>query len=165
MVKKRSGSSTPATIALARLQIEFTIRNYAHDPRITDFGAEAAQALGVNPSRVFKTLLVVAGATLIVGIVPVAGLLDLKAIAAAVGERKAEMADPKLAERKTGYVVGGISPVGQRTKIATVLDDSALQFETVFVSGGRRGLDIELSPTDLLRATEASIFAIAKPRL
>ena len=164
MAKKRAGAqgSTPATVALAGLGIPFEVRGYAHDPAVTDFGREAAEALGLSAERVFKTLLAEADGRLVVGIVPVSGMLDLKALAAAVGARRAAMADPALAERRTGYVVGGISPVGQRTKLRTVLDDSALGFDTVLVSGGRRGLDIELAPADLVRATDALTAAIAR---
>ena len=168
MAKKRGGSqgSTQATVALAKLGIPFEARGYAHDPAVTDFGREAAEALGLPAERVFKTLLAEveggAGAGLVVGIVPVSGMLDLKALAVTVGARRAAMADPALAERKTGYVVGGISPIGQRTRLRTVLDDSALGFDTVLVSGGRRGLDIELAPADLVRATDALTAAIAR---
>lgn len=164
MAKKHSGAqgSTPATVALAKLGIDFEVRSYQHDPSVTDFGREAADALGVPAERVFKTLLADADGSLVVGIVPVAGKLDLKALAAAVGARKAAMADPTLAQRKTGYVVGGISPIGQRTRLRTVLDESALSYETVLVSGGRRGFDIELAPASLLRATEGSTAAIAR---
>lgn len=139
------------------------MRAYEHDPAVTDFGGEAAAALGVEPARVFKTLLAEVDGALVVGIVPVSGRLDLKALAAALGGRRASMADPALAERRTGYVVGGISPLGQRTRLRTVLDISALQYEAVLVSGGRRGLDIELSPSDLVRATEASTARIGRP--
>lgn len=155
MAKKTadSGPSTPATVVLTRAKIAFTPHAYAHDDGATDFGAEAARALGVDPARVFKTLMVQTDQGLGIGIVPVDGLLDLKAVAAALGGKKATMADPALAEKKSGYVVGGISPIGQRMPLPTVLDDSALTFATIFVSGGRRGFDIELSPADLLRAT------------
>ncbi|MFV0435227.1 MAG: Cys-tRNA(Pro) deacylase [Leucobacter sp.] len=155
MGKKSSGSaSTPATIALTRAGISFTVRNYQHDPAVTDFGAEAATALGVPPERVFKTLLAEVDGALVVGVVPVSGKLDLKALAAALGAKRAVMADPVAAERKTGYVVGGISPIGQRTRLRTVIDESARDHDTVLVSGGRRGFDLELSPGDLARATE-----------
>lgn len=164
MAKKHSSAqgSTPATVALAKLGIDFVARSYQHDPAVNDFGREAAEALGVSADRVFKTLLAEADGTLVVGIVPVAGKLDLKALAAAVGARKAVMADPALAERKTGYVRGGISPIGQRTRLRTVLDESALGHDTVLVSGGRRGFDLELAPKSLLLATGGSTAAIAR---
>jgi Cys-tRNA(Pro)/Cys-tRNA(Cys) deacylase len=129
---------------------------------VTDFGREAADALGVEPDRVFKTLLADVDGRLVVGIVPVTGKLDLKALAAAVGGKKAAMADPALAERRTGYIVGGISPIGQKTRHDTVLDETAELWDTVFVSGGRRGLDLELAPADLIRATSAVVADIAR---
>lgn len=163
MAKQRGNAkaATPATVALTRLGIAFEVRSYLHDPKVTDFGREAAELLGVDPERVFKTLLADANGKLVVGIVPVAGMLDLKSLAASVGSRRAVMADPSLAERKTGYVVGGISPIGQRTPLPTVLDESAMKFETVLVSGGRRGLDLELAPQDLLRATGGGVAPIS----
>ncbi|MCU1415502.1 MAG: aminoacyl-tRNA deacylase [Microbacteriaceae bacterium] len=154
--------STPATVALVALGIAFTEHEYAHDASVTSFGAEAASVLGADPDRVFKTLLADADGALVVGIVPVSGKLDLKALAAAVGAKKVEMADPKLAERRTGYVVGGISPIGQKTALPTVLDETAELYDTIFVSGGRRGFDIELAPADLRRATGGIIAAIAR---
>lgn len=162
MGKKRAAASTPATIALARAGIRFEVRAYEHDPGVSDFGGEAAAALGVAPERVFKTLLAEVDGALAVGIVPVSGRLDLKALAAALGGRRAVMADPVLAERKTGYVVGGISPIGQRTRLRTVLDESARDHGTVLVSGGRRGLDLELAPDDLVRATGAVVASIGR---
>lgn len=162
MAKKRAAGSTPATVALTKLGVPFKLRAYEHDPAVTDFGAEAAEALGIQAERIFKTLLADADGALVVGVVPVSGKLDLKALAAAVGARRAVMADPTLAERKTGYVVGGISPIGQRTKLRTVLDTSALTHETVLVSGGKRGFDIELAPGDLRRACDAEVAAIAR---
>lgn len=120
--------------------------------------------LGVEPSRVFKTLMLDVEGSLAVGIVPVSGILDLKAVAAALGAKKASMADPKAAERRTGYVLGGISPLGQRQQSPTVLDESALAFQTVLVSGGRRGLDIELAPADLIRLTGARTARISTLR-
>ena len=160
--KKDRGGGTPATVALTRAGIGFTLRAYDHDPAAESYGLEAATALGVEPERVLKTLLVSVDGNLVVGIVPVSGQLDLKAVAAAAGGKRAEMADPKLAERTTGYVVGGISPVGQRKQLPTVLDESALGFETVLVSGGKRGLDLELSPHDLVRATSATVAPIRR---
>jgi Cys-tRNA(Pro)/Cys-tRNA(Cys) deacylase len=164
--KDRSGS-TPATVALTRAGIAFTLRAYDHDPAAESFGLEAASALGVEPERVLKTLLVNVDAStgsgrLAVGIVPVSGQLDLKAVAAAVGGKRAEMADPRLAERTTGYVVGGISPVGQRKQLPTVVDASALEFATVLVSAGKRGLDLELAPQDLVRVTAATVAPISR---
>ncbi|MBC9943966.1 Cys-tRNA(Pro) deacylase [Leucobacter sp. cx-328] len=160
---KKTGGSTPATLALTRAGVTFAAREYVHDPAVTDFGAEAASALGIEEARVFKTLLVeVDGRDLVVGIVPVSGLLDLKAIAAAIGGKKAVMADPKVAERKTGYVVGGISPLGQRTKLPTVLDESARSHATVLVSGGKRGFDVELAANDLAAVTGAIFAAIGR---
>lgn len=128
---------------------------YSHDPAAASYGAEAADVLGVDPARVFKTLMVEVEGRLAVGIVPVSGTLDLKAFAAAMGAKKAAMADPAAAQRRTGYVLGGISPLGQRQPSPTVLDSSALDLDTIFVSGGRRGLDIELAPADLVRLTGA----------
>lgn len=164
MAKKAATGATPATVALAKLGIVFELRGYQHDPANTDFGQEAAEALGLPAERVFKTLLAEADGRLVVGVVPVSGMLDLKALAQAVGARRAVMADPALAERKTGYVVGGISPVGQRTELPTVIDSSAHDFGTVLVSGGRRGLDIELAPNDLLLATAGTFAPIARLR-
>jgi Cys-tRNA(Pro)/Cys-tRNA(Cys) deacylase len=133
-----------------------------HDPSVTSFGLEAADALGIEPDRVFKTLLADTDGDLVVGIVPVTGMLDLKALAAAVGAKKAVMADPATAERKTGYVVGGISPIGQKIALTTVIDETAELFDTVFVSGGKRGFDIELTPADLVAVTRARFAPIAR---
>lgn len=161
MAKKQASSGTPATAALAAAGVPFTLHPYSHDPAAESYGMEAAEVLGIDPSRVFKTLMVEIDGRLAVGIVPVSGTLDLKAIAASLGSKKAAMADPKAAERRTGYVLGGISPLGQRQSSPTVLDESALGFPTVLVSGGRRGLDIELAPADLARLTNARIAPIA----
>ncbi|MDP9396560.1 MAG: Cys-tRNA(Pro) deacylase [Actinomycetota bacterium] len=158
----RGGQGTPATVALARAGVAFTPRPYAADPDAPSYGLEAAQALGVAPERVFKTLLARVDGALTVAVVPVSGSLDLKALAAAVGGKRAEMAEPALAERTTGYVVGGISPVGQRRALPTVLDESALRHESVLVSGGRRGLDLELAPGDLVRVTDATVAAVGR---
>ncbi|WP_053352974.1 Cys-tRNA(Pro) deacylase [Leucobacter musarum] len=164
MAKKQSGgASTPATVALTHAGIAFSAHAYTHDPLITDFGLEAARELGIAPERVFKTLLAEVDGSLAVAVVPVAGMLDLKALAGALGGKRAVMADPAVAERKTGYVVGGISPLGQRTALPTVIDRTADAFDTVLVSGGRRGLDIELAPDDLARATAAIRAAIGRP--
>jgi Cys-tRNA(Pro)/Cys-tRNA(Cys) deacylase len=158
------GPGTPATVALQAAGIPFTAHTYEHHDTATNFGEEAAAELGLSEERVFKTLVADAQGTLVVAVVPVAQRLDLKALAAAVGARKASLADPAVAERRTGYVVGGISPVGQRTALATVVDASAASFDTVFVSGGRRGFDIEIAPADLVRATGAQLLPVARGR-
>lgn len=160
MAKK--GGGTPATVALDRVGTSYALHPYTLDPAATSYGLQAAQALGVPPGRVLKTLLVDTDAGLAVGIVPVDHTLDLKAVATALGVKKAVMADPAAAERSTGYVVGGISPIGQRRRLPTVVDESALTHRTVFVSGGKRGLDLELAPADLLAVTAASTAAIAR---
>lgn len=160
--RKAEGASTPATLALIDLGIAFTPRPYQHDSSTTAFGLEAAAALGVDPSRVFKTLMAEVDGSLVVAVVPVSGQLDLKALATAVGGKRARLADPAVAERKTGYVVGGISPIGQRTALPTVLDASATDHETVFVSGGRRGFDLELAPEGLRSAASAVLAPIAR---
>ena len=162
MARQKAAAGTPATVALSAAGIPFTAHPYEHDPAAPSFGLEAAEALGVEPDRVFKTLLADTDLGLVVGVVPVTGMLDLKALAAAVGAKRATMADPAVAERRTGYVVGGISPIGQKTRHTTVVDETAQLFDTVFVSGGKRGFDVELSPADLLRATDGTFGAIAK---
>lgn len=156
------GPATPATVALTTAGIPFTAHTYEHHDTATNFGEEAAAELGLSAERVFKTLVVDAEGTLVVGVVPVSGRLDLKALAAAVGAKKASLADPALVERRTGYVVGGISPLGPRTAATTVVDASAASFASVFVSGGRRGFDIEIAPDDLVRATGGSYAAIRR---
>ncbi|WP_035857462.1 Cys-tRNA(Pro) deacylase [Cryptosporangium arvum] len=155
-----AGRGTPATQALSRARADFTVHEYTHDPASGSYGLEAAQALGVAPERVFKTLVAQIDGALHVAVVPVTGELDLKALAAAVGKKKAAMADPTLAERTTGYVRGGISPLGQRKRLPTVIDRSAETFDTVFVSAGRRGLEVEVSPADLVRLTAATLAEI-----
>ncbi len=140
------------------------VHPYRHDPSAGSYGAEAAEALGMDPARVFKTLMVEVEGRLAVGVVPVSGTLDLKAFAAALGSKKAAMADPAAAERRTGYVLGGISPLGQRQSSPTVIDGSALAFETMLVSGGKRGLDLELAPADLIRLTAAITAPIGVAR-
>jgi Cys-tRNA(Pro)/Cys-tRNA(Cys) deacylase len=144
--------------------VAFTVHTYEHDPAAASFGLEAATALGIEPARVFKTLLVEADGRLGVGIVPVDRQLDLKAVAAALAAKKAVMADPAVAERVTGYVVGGISPLGQKRALPTVLDGGATAYPTILVSGGRRGLDVELSPTDLLALTRGTVAPISRER-
>ena len=155
MAKKKAPGGTPATVALTRAGVDFTVHEYDHDPRAESFGLEAAQALGLDPARVFKTLMATVDGRLAVAIVPVSGQLDLKALARALGGSKAAMADLAAAERATGYVAGGISPIGQKRAQPTVLDSSALGHPTIFVSGGRRGLDLEIAPADLVRITGA----------
>lgn len=162
MTRQTNGGGTPATVALQRAGIAFEVRAYQHDPAASSYGLEAAEALGVEPERVFKTLLAETDAGLVVGIVPVTGSLDLKALAAAFGVKRATMAEPSVAERSTGYVVGGISPIGQRKQLVTVVDDSAQQHATILVSAGRRGLDLELTPTDLVAITEGRYAPIAR---
>jgi Cys-tRNA(Pro)/Cys-tRNA(Cys) deacylase len=159
---KARGAGTPATVALTQAKVDFTVHTYDHDPAAPSYGTEAADAMGVAPHRVFKTLLADVDGKLTVAVVPVSGQLDLKALAAAVGGKRAAMADPAAAERTTGYVLGGISPLGQRKKLPTVIDQSALEYETVFCSGGRRGLEIELAPADLVRLTSATTAAVGR---
>jgi len=155
-----AGRGTTATVALERASISFTVHEYANDPRHESYGQEAAQALGLPAARVFKTLIAEVDGKLVAGVVPVDGQLDLKALAAAAGGKKAAMADVTAAERATGYVAGGISPVGQRKRLPVVLDASALAHATVFCSAGRRGLEIELAPADLVRAAGATVARI-----
>ena len=156
------GPTTPATLVLDEAGVTWTGHPYEHDPHAESFGLEASDILGVEPERVFKTLLADVDGDLVVGVVPVTSLLDLKALAAAVGGKKAAMARPADAERRTGYVVGGISPLGQRRAHPTVLDETAELFDTIFVSGGRRGFEIELAPSDLIRLTVATVADIAR---
>lgn len=158
-----SGKGTPATVALTRAGVPYVVHEYTHAAGVDSYGAEAAEALGVPAARVLKTLLASVDGRLVVGVVPVDGSLDLKALAAAVGAKKAVMADPAEAERATGYVRGGISPVGQRRRLPTVVDASALDHETVYVSGGRRGLDLELAVADLVRVTGATVAPVRRP--
>lgn len=154
--------STPAFVALHRAGVQFTTHSYVHDPRADSFGMEAAAALGVEPGRVFKTLMAVIDDELCVGIVPVMGSLDLKALADALGGKRAQMADAAKAQRATGYVIGGISPIGQKRAHRTAVDRTASPWPTIFVSGGRRGLEAELAPADLVRVTKAVVARIAR---
>jgi Cys-tRNA(Pro)/Cys-tRNA(Cys) deacylase len=154
-------TGTPATALLAKAKIAFTLHPYDHDPRSQAYGEEAAAALGVDPARIFKTLIASVEGRLACAVVPVAARLDLKAFAAALGSKRAELADPSAAARATGYVVGGISPLGQRSRLNVVVDASAEQFETVYVSAGKRGLQVQLAPADLVRAAGAVVAAIA----
>ena len=158
-----AGRGTRATDQLARLKIPHTVHSYEHDPHgAVGYGLEAASALGVPPERVFKTLIADVDDKLTVAVVPVAGTLDLKALAAAAGGKKARMADPAAAERATGYVTGGISPLGQRRVLPVVLDTSALAHATIHVSAGQRGLEIEIAPADLVRAASATVAPIGR---
>lgn len=160
--KQQQSGGTPATVALTAAGVEFTVHAYDHDPSHPSYGEEAAEAMNVSPDRVFKTLVAEVDGELTVAVVPVAGSLDLKALAAAVGGKRATMADPAAAERTTGYVRGGISPLGQRKKLRTVLDSSASAHSTICVSAGRRGLEVELSPNDLAKLTEAISAPVAR---
>ena len=148
---------------LDRLGIPHTMHHYQHDPRHGAYGLEASDALGVEHGRVFKTLIADVDGTLTAGVVPVARQLDLKALAAAAGGKRAAMAEVTAAERATGYVAGGISPLGQRRRLPVVVDAAALEFGTIFCSGGRRGLEIELGPADLVRAASAIVAVISRP--
>ncbi|MFD7698652.1 Cys-tRNA(Pro) deacylase [Streptomyces caelestis] len=160
--KQQQSGGTPATVALTAAGVPFTVHSYEHDPSHPSYGEEAAEAMGVSPDRVFKTLVADVDGALTVAVVPVAGQLDLKALAAAAGGKRAAMADPALAERTTGYVRGGISPLGQRKKLPTVVDESATLHETICVSAGRRGLEVELSPDDLTTLTSATLAPIGR---
>ncbi len=162
MAKRKTPGGTPATVALGAAGIAYEVRAYEHDPRAASYGLEAAEALGVDPARVFKTLLASLDGRLVVGIVPVSGQLDLKALARALGGSKAMMAEVAAAERATGYVAGGISPIGQKRAHPTVLDASALEHGTILVSGGRRGFDLELAPHDLVAVTGAVTATIGR---
>ena len=156
-----AGKGTPATALLAKQKVSHVLHAYDHDPRAESYGLEAVEALGLEPARVFKTLVAEVDGKLTVGVVPVTGQLDLKALAAAAGGKKAKMADPAAAQRATGYVLGGISPLGHRSRIPVVIDASAEAFETVHCSAGRRGLEVELAPADLVRLTGAVVAPIA----
>jgi len=160
---KRAG--TPALDILTAAGVAFSVREYDHTAS-DHFGDETVAALGVPAERVFKTLIASVTTSgkpeLVVGIVPVSGQMDLKALAAAVGAKRADMADPAAAQRSSGYVVGGISPLGQRTRLRTVVDASAIAYETVLVSGGRRGLQVELAPADLVRLTDGKVAEIGR---
>ena len=158
---KRSPAGTPALVALQRAGIAHTVHTYDHDPSRQDYGLEAAEALALPPASVFKTLLADVDGAPVVAIVPVTGMLDLKALASARGAKRARMLDPSDAERLTGYVVGGISPLGQRTTLPTVIDSSAADHSVIYVSGGRRGLDIAVAPGDLVSLVGATYAPVA----
>ncbi|WP_375003158.1 Cys-tRNA(Pro) deacylase [Aeromicrobium sp. CTD01-1L150] len=162
MGRRSDGEATPALAALTRAGITFTRHAYQHDPRSASYGAEAAQALGVDPERVLKTLVVDTGNTLCLAIVAVSRSLDLKALARALGVKKVAMAGSSRAQRATGHVVGAISPIAQRSRLRTVIDARARDQATVLVSAGRRGLEIELSPDDLATVTGATFDPIGR---
>ena len=150
-------------MALARAGVTFRLHGYRHDPAVGGYGVEAAAALDLPADRVFKTLVAEVDGRLSVALVPVAGSLDLKALAAALGGKRAVMADPAAAERATGYVRGGISPLGQRRPLPTVVDASALEHGTIYVSAGRRGLEVEVAPGELLRLTGGRAAPLSRP--
>ena len=152
---------TPATTALDKAGVSYRTHGYRHDSRADSYGEEAAGQLGLDPRQIFKTLIASVDGTLVCAVVPVATRLDLKALAAATGGRRAELAEPAKAQRATGYVLGGISPLGHRSRIPVVVDSSANGFDRVYVSAGKRGLQLELAPDDLIAATGARTAAIA----
>ena len=152
---------TPAVRELEAAGITFTLHEYERGESLHDFGAEAAEKLGLDPDQVFKTLLVTVDGDQAVAIVPVSGKLSLKAVGKALGAKRVEMCDPTVAERVTGYVRGGISPFGQKKRLPTVLDEMAVIVDTIYVSGGKRGLDIGVAPDDLVRLLDATLADIA----
>lgn len=156
-----AGRGTPATALLDKQRVAHTLHSYEHDPRHESYGLEAAEALGLVPERVFKTLVAEVDGKLAVGVVPVTTQLDLKGLAAALQGKKAKMAEVAAAERATGYVAGGISPLGQKKRLPVVVDESAAQHETIFCSAGRRGLEVEITPAELVRLTNAVIARIS----
>lgn len=154
---------TPGINAAKQARIPFRVHGYAHDASAVSYGLEAAEKMGVPERRVFKTLVVsLDGKALVVGVVPVSSMLSMKLIAKAAGAKKAVLADASDVERSTGYVLGGVSPLGQKKRLKTIIDSSAEQYETVFVSAGRRGLEIELSPDDLLKLTNGQFAEICQ---
>jgi Cys-tRNA(Pro)/Cys-tRNA(Cys) deacylase len=152
---KKAAAGTPATALLTARKVAYTLHPYDVSPDAPNYGALVARALGVGAERVFKTLIAEVDGALVVGVVPVTGDLDLKALAHAAGGKRGALADRAAAERSSGYVRGGISPLGQRKRLPTVVDDSALGLDVMYVSAGRRGLQVELAPADLIRLTEA----------
>jgi len=154
---------TPAIRLLQREKIAFEQHPYDHEDNAS-FGDEAAAKLGIDPVRMFKTLVCKADGALVMALVPVAARLDLKLLAKALGVKKADMADPGVAERTTGYVVGGITPLGGRKALPVFIDESLVSHETVFLSAGRRGLQLELAPADLVRLTKATLTPLAEPK-
>jgi len=154
---------TPALDLLKKVRAEHRVHSYEHDPKAASYGLEAAEKLGLEPARVFKTLLAsTEKGELLVAVVPVVGTLDLKALAQAASAKKTEMADPAAAQRSTGYLLGGISPLGQKKRLRTFIDETARPFETIFVSAGRRGLEVELSAQVLAAHTSATFAAIGR---
>ena len=154
---------TPAVNQAKKAKIDYTLHQYDHDPSAESYGEEAAEKLNLSPDRVFKTLVIeLETGELAVALVPVCGMLDLKAAAGLLERKKAKMADKKDVERATGYVLGGVSPLGQKKSLAFIIDESAREFDTLFVSAGRRGLEIELSPRDLGKLTRARFGRIRK---
>ncbi|MGB3440049.1 MAG: Cys-tRNA(Pro) deacylase [Actinophytocola sp.] len=156
-----AGKGTPAIALLVKKKVAHQVHEYDHDPRSASFGQEASELLGLPAERVFKTLVAEVDGNLTIGVVPVAGQLDLKALAQASNGKKAKMADIAAAERATGYVAGGISPLGHRKRLPVVVDSSAQQFDSIFCSGGRRGLEIEVAPADLIALAKATVAAIS----
>jgi Cys-tRNA(Pro)/Cys-tRNA(Cys) deacylase len=154
-------TGTPATALLTKSGVTFALRPYDHDPRSQAYGDEAARALGIEPARIFKTLIATVDGKPACAVVPVAARLNLKAFAAVLGGKRAELADPAVAARITGYVVGGISPIGQKSRLRVVVDESAQLFDTVYVSAGKRGLQVELAPDSLISVTRAAVASIA----
>jgi Cys-tRNA(Pro)/Cys-tRNA(Cys) deacylase len=152
---------TPAVLLMTERSMSFRVCEYVHDPANKNFGLEAAVALGLDPHQVFKTLIVLAENKEMCAVVPVSGQLSLKLFAAAVGVKRVEMCPPPRAERATGYLVGGISPIAQRRQLMTVIDETAQLYDEVFVSGGRRGLDLAVAPDDLALITEGTFAEIA----
>jgi len=146
---------TPAINAAKKAKISFTVHEYEHDPACASYGLEAAEKLQLDPARVFKTLVADLGGELVVAVIPVESMLGLKNLAKAAGSKKAAMADKALVERTTGYVLGGVSPLGQKKRLRTFIDSSAREQTTIHVSAGRRGLEIELAPQDLAQMTRA----------
>lgn len=154
---------TPAILLVRKAGVPHEVLSYAHDPRAASYGLEAADALGLDPDSVFKTLVVeVDGVGLVCGVVPVSGMLDLKGVAEAVRGRRAKLADPSAAERATGYIVGGISPLAQKKPLPLVLDETAILHARIHVSAGRRGLEIALAADDLLRLTGGVLAPIGR---
>lgn len=154
---------TPAINTARKEKINFKIHEYSHDPRVDSYGQEAAEKLGASPDQVFKTLVVLMNSKALgVAVLPVSCQLNLKLFAKAMGVKKAAMADKKLVEKTTGYVLGGVSPIGQKKKLSTVVHETAKNFKTIFVSAGKRGLDIELTPKGLVELTKGKFDRICE---